>query len=1116
VSSGLNLSFDTAALLANFHRMNAFLKILLLSFCISSVSHGQAPDGSGTLANIARQADISLVDSKLPVKSVDVSKYTSPQAKPLLLSPSQTLYIQWPHPRDVREIQLRLGGGNAQAQDLKIEWWHRIWPDNGKGGWMQLDDPFNGAWTRASCVSSNSGSLLSLRMQPLSTNEVRGLQESGQLFRRTYKLRITASKPVSLSFLGVFTDAVERKARLRFEWGLHSSATFKPEFEVRNGRLMHSSPESKNAAVLDLAYADSPDRLSADRGYVVFRNGETGSFSVFIDDVLREGGIHVRDVDVFASDASKNLRFASWPGPAGPVWTNGIVTAQVPQMPEQSLERAMSAFPVKPPVHCFLGVPNLRQEIALSPVGDIQMFVDSLRTASTDTSRRPWPWDSLIFFFDSRTKPDAPYKRQYEVRRTLEEGWLPVVRHQWTNEGIEVLQSSVACPLKESIKGFQSKNGLEPLALVSRFEFKNPAGSRQTASLWLTLNRPVAWRMTVDGALVMDAASDGKRYPGMVPVRGRFDIRGKGKLEFVPLPGGEDDSRPELRGEATYNPVRYQIELEPNGTHAIEFAVSYIELLDGEELLALKHLSYDRVHRETVEYWKARIARGMTFEVPDPYLNDFFKASLWHVLISTDMDPSTGDAQHGAATHVYKNFLNETAMVARSLEMRGEHAEAIRLLEPFLANQGVKGLPGNFKSKDGVLYAAYSREPDPYTAQGYNMHHGFGMWALAEHYSWTRDAAWLGARADKLAKAAEWLIRERQQTRFKNAEGVRPIEFGLAPAGDLEDVSEYLYFYATDAYFYLGLKKTADALAEIRHPAAKRLQSEAKSFLEDIQASVAESIATSPAVRLNDGSYIPFVPHRAYALTHLKEGWIREGLYPAIHLLNAGVYPATHPFANWMIDELEDNVFLSAECGFGVKNPESAFFDFGGFTLQPNLLDLSLAYLKRDQIALFLRAFYNAGAASLYPDIACFAEWIPAIGHGGGPLYKTPDESKFIQWMRSMLILETDNGLELGLGVPKAWMEDGKTIKIERAATFYGPLAMTIASQSNSNQAEAQIQLAQTLPPKSIAIRLRHPQGLPLQSAQANGKPAPIDRARQLIQLPVGTNSWSVTATFGK
>ena len=1101
---------------ANSHNMNLFLTILLLAACMMPTVQSQAADDSVSRANIARYADISLMDPKTPLKILDVSKYTSPQSKPLLLNPSQTLYIQWPHPRDVREIRLQVNGANPQVQDFKIEWWHRVWPDNGKGGWMRLDDPFNGNWTRAFCAATNSGAVLSFRMQPLTTNEVRGIQEGGQTFRHTYKLRLTVTKPVSISSLGVFSDSVEKSARLRFEWNLHSSASFKPQFEVRNGRLIQSVADSKNSTVLDLTYMDNPDRLSTDRGYVVFRNGETGSFSLFVDDVLREGGIHIRDVDVFASDAAKNLKFSSWTGSAAPAWTNGIVTAQVARMPEQNFEQAMKAIPAKPPVHCYLGVSNLRQEIALAPMGDIQLFADSLRTDSTDTSRRPWPWDSLIFYFDTRTKPDAPYKRQYEVRRSLEEGWLPVPRHEWTMDGIDVVQSSVACPLKESIKGFQSKNGLEPLALVTRFELKNTTDSRQTASLWLRLNRPVAWRMTVDGALVMDAASDGKRYPGLIPVRGRFDTRGKGKLEFAPLPGGEQDGAPELRGEATFNPVRYQVELEPKASHAIDFAVSYIELLDGEELLALKQLNFEKAHREVVDYWKGRMAQGMSYEVPDRFLNDFFKANLWHILISTDLDPATGDAQHGAATHAYKNFLNETAMVARSLEMRGEHAEAIRLLEPFLANQGVKGLPGNFQSKDGVLYAAYSREPDPYTAQGYNMHHGFGMWALAEHYSWTHDASWLGARADKLAKAGEWLIKERQQTRFKNASGVRPVEFGLAPAGCLEDVSEHLYFYATDAYYYLGLKKTADALAEIRHPAAKKLQSEANAFLEDIQASVAESTATSPAIRLKDGSYIPFVPHRAYALTHLKEGWIREGLYPAIHLLNAGVFPMTHPFANWMIDELEDNVFLSSECGFGVETPETNFFNLGGFTLQPNLLDLSMVYLKRDQIPHFLRAFYNAGWASLYPDIACFAEWIPAVGHGGGPLYKTPDESKFIQWMRNMLVMETDNGLELGLGVPKAWMEEGKTIKIERAATFYGPLAMTLVSKADSNQAEAQIRLAQTAPPKSVSIRLRHPQGWPIQSAQVNGKPAQIDTVRQLIQLPVDTMTWTVTATFTK
>jgi hypothetical protein len=256
------------------------------------------------------------------------------------------------------------------------------------------------------------------------------------------------------------------------------------------------------------------------------------------------------------------------------------------------------------------------------------------------------------------------------------------------------------------------------------------------------------------------------------------------------------------------------------------------------------------------------------------------------------------------------------------------------------------------------------------------------------------------------------------------------------------------------------------------------------------------------------------VPPRAYALTHLKEGWIREGLYPALHLLDGEVYPDDHPYADWMIQNLEDNIFLSKESGYGVENPRANFFNFGGFTLQPNLPNLPLAYLRRDQVPHFLRGFYNTGWASLYPETMCFAEWVPSFGHGGGPLFKTPDECQFIQWMRAMLVMERGEGLELGLGVPRAWMKDSQRVRLERAATCFGQLDLEILSRAGAGRIQAAVRLVKTDPPKTIALRLRHPEGKPIQSATVNGRPAKVNERRQLIDLPVSGSAWTIAAEF--
>ena len=1029
---------------------------------------------------------------------------------PASFGASKAVQVEWTEPRDVRAVQVGFAGKSPAPEEITIEWWHRIWPDNGTGGWMKLDDPFNGQWargrTRGKAVSPTQ---LRFEFLPLDASEVAGLRHPGFAYRHAYKIRISSAQPAWLDKLSVFSDAVERRARLRFEWdlGAKTPAGVRPRFEARNGRILKTVSSGPNAAGVEVVYAEATNRLSADRGVLVCRRGETNSFSVFVDDVLREGGLYVRDIGAFVSDATLNLTWATWEGPRGEVWKEGTVAEQVARMPEQSFEQVMRAIPAKPATYLWLGVPNLRQEIALGPKGDIRLLADSLRSPGPDLDRRPWSWKDLVFQFSTGAEPLRGGADGRTVTRRLAEGWLPVVVHEWRSGELAFTQTCVASTLVGNLAQLNRLRGTEPVVLATRFEVRNSAAEPCTVRLWLEWNHPWRCRLEPDGTLALSSPSDGVSRPTLTPVRGHFNTRGRGQLELVTLPAGPTNPAPA-------QVVRYEIPLSGGEAHTVELFVPYIELLDARELTSLKALSFEPLRESVVSFWKARVAQGMTYEVPDKFLNEFFKANLWHVLISTDLDPVTGHHQHGAATHHYKNYLNETMMVARSLEMRGEHDAARELIEPFLECQGVKGLPGNFKSQQGVLYAAHPTEPDPYTAQGYNMHHGWGLWGAAEHYFWTKDVDWLRRVADRLVQGCNWITRERRATKIKNPDGSRPVEYGLAPAGDLEDVEEYLYFYATDAYYYLGMKQAALALARAEHGQARRLAREAEDFAQDIRRSVAESVATSPVVRLKDGTFVPFVPPRVHGLTHLKEGWIREGLYPALHLVAGGIYPETHPFAGWMIEDLEDNIFLSKESGYGVEDPRANFFHFGGFTLQPNLLDLPLVYLRRDQTANFLRGFYNTGWASLYPEGMCFAEWVPYYGKGGGPVYKTPDECKFIQWLRDMLILERDGRLELGLGVPRAWMADGQRVKVERAASFFGRLDLELVSHVAQGGIKATVKLVATERPESVWLRLRHPVGKPIRSATVNGHAARVNGTRQLIELPADTRDVRVMAQF--
>ena len=60
-----------------------------------------------------------------------------------------------------------------------------------------------------------------------------------------------------------------------------------------------------------------------------------------------------------------------------------------------------------------------------------------------------------------------------------------------------------------------------------------------------------------------------------------------------------------------------------------------------------------------------------------------------------------------------------------------------------------------------------------------------------------------------------------------------------------------------------------------------------------------------------------------------------------------------------MLDELEDNIFFSWQSGFNVSDFEKTWFEHGGLTLQPCLLDTPIIYMARDEIARVVRSIFR-------------------------------------------------------------------------------------------------------------------------------------------------------------
>ncbi|MEA3345135.1 MAG: hypothetical protein U9Q78_02640 [Chloroflexota bacterium] len=413
----------------------------------------------------------------------------------------------------------------------------------------------------------------------------------------------------------------------------------------------------------------------------------------------------------------------------------------------------------------------------------------------------------------------------------------------------------------------------------------------------------------------------------------------RGRLSALPLIG---QALPEEDGsQAIPTAVAYDVELDGEESHTITMVVPFVTFTQEEEWGKAAGLDFEAKLADVAGYWRDYIASGGQIEIPDDILTDFHKAAQTHVAISVDKDPVSGMYMVPAATYRYGVCANEACWQIRMLDQAGRHERAEAYLETFLRTQGTSMLDGNFSSADGSLLGLEIEEGEVRISHfNYNLDHGCVMECLADHYRYTGDKEWLKRVAPNLVAACDLIIREREATKRTDQSGKPVPEYGLLPAGHLEDNPEWRHWFAVNAHAYGGMRAIAEVLAEIDHPDAERLVREAAAYREDIRQAAKRAMIEAPVVQLLDGTYLPHVPTRT-SIRGREWGWFREAAYGALHLLEGDVFHPDKEEMTWVLKDMEDNLFVSREWGRPV-DLERYWFSHGGVTIQPNLMHLGV------------------------------------------------------------------------------------------------------------------------------------------------------------------------------
>jgi hypothetical protein len=1052
------------------------------------------------------------------------------------LGSAQSIQLEWDEERDISSLKLTFDG--APTQGAKIEYWFKNWPyQPPQMPSMEdpLDDPWQGRWLEARAKEQCGSSDCSYTFEPLSqTENPRAKNLPGTAYRRTLKVRITygAGHPSIRSVQAYSgTEARQSIAHVVLADGATQSHGVTGTISIYNGviqsvegaKAAHSGSnwtfeqaDTRKPIGLHLLSAEPKLAGSNDETVVTVQTSGQGipeghvRFSFNVHD-LQNGPIVVPALHVRVTGEERPVTKAGA--------RTETVRRRIPEQPEQTYDRAKREVPALDPAHREWGGP-LYLPLALDTSWQkfafelgARVFVDKkgMKAKPPQIERLNWKGDRLTWSFLTGPEAKAPAPETVEI--APQDGYLPIVTQTWHADGLRWTAEAFATSLNGPLSPDDTKrNENTPAVLMLRVTALNDDdGEAKSGMLWL--NSDQAEGLKLENRLLI--SGDGVR----AAVSGSAG-------QIAKLPGGNSPG------------YRVSFQVDSHGSHSETFKLPLFAKLNSDERSQLAALSYEDQRSAVHQYWRDLATRGAQINVPERAFTDIVRATLMHIHLTAAKDPGTGLVMVGAASYVYDVYENESCYQALLLDALGYSSDAANILKTMLQLQGSKNFPGaHTGSYAGVFHGARISDSVDYTANGYGLDHGTVLWTLAQHYFYTRDRAWFRDAWPHMRKAIDWIEEQRKTTMLKDVDGTKSRAWGLLPASKLEDNDDWANWFAINAYAYAGMNLTAQILQEVGDQTAGEIKQAADQYRQDLRNAVLMATEASPVVRLQDGSYQPYVPtvpmrrfrlfgpmqanyNARYGDPSLKPllrlGADRDTLCGTVLLLILGVFDVNEPIAEYILNDWEDNETLSNGMGMNVHGmtDNALWFSQGGMVFQANLINPIAVYLKRHEVPAAIRNLYNDFVACHYPGANAFTEEYHQWVHASGPFYKSPDEARFSHRVRDVLVLEDKDELWLGSGIPRRWFESAEGIHIRNAATFFGPVSLDLQPGNAKRTISGKVMLPQRNPAARNWLVVRTPTK-EIRTVRINGKAwTEIDRSREAISLPNSAAELNVEVTY--
>ncbi|CAK4814700.1 unnamed protein product [Aphanomyces euteiches] len=287
--------------------------------------------------------------------------------------------------------------------------------------------------------------------------------------------------------------------------------------------------------------------------------------------------------------------------------------------------------------------------------------------------------------------------------------------------------------------------------------------------------------------------------------------------------------------------------------------------------------------------------------------------------------------------------------------------------------------------------------------------------------------------------------------------------------GKTADPEDLFRSFMLNGYAYVGINRLSQLMEKMDPELSAQILEQAEAFKLDIRTEFFGAVARSPVIPLGDGSWIPTAPpwveHRGPLVLYSESNakWQTHGSFAArdsllgpLYLVLQEVLDPHERETSFMLDFHNE---LMCTANVALSQPY--------YSIHPWI------HLKRREVKPFLKAYYNSFAGLADRETYTFWEHF----YQQSP-HKTHEEGWFLMQTRWMLYLEEGATLKLLSGIPRDWLEEGKRIELNEVASYYGPVTVSVESQLAHGKISATVSCTTDRKPKSIELRIPHPQEL--------------------------------------